>query len=75
MTGEPPKLNIPPPLSPLFSLKVQRVTTGEPFQTSGCPNCNRPFYNEQPGGPMYNYPRPLSSAEAEQAIREMEIEV
>lgn len=35
------------------------VETGEPFMTSGCPGCNRPFYNERPGGPMYNYPRRL----------------
>lgn len=26
------------------------------FLTSGCPGCNRPFYNERPGGPIYNYP-------------------
>lgn len=24
--------------------------------TSGCPGCNRPFYNESPRGPYYNYP-------------------
>jgi len=30
---------------------------GEPFMTSGCPGCNRPFYNESPMGPIYNYPR------------------
>jgi biotin synthase-related radical SAM superfamily protein len=48
--------------------------TGEPFQTSGCPDCNRPFYNEQPGGPLYNYPRPLAAVEAARAILEMEIE-
>lgn len=35
------------------------VETGEPFMTSGCPGCNRPFYNERPGGPIYNYPRRL----------------
>jgi biotin synthase len=46
----------------------------EPFRTSGCPDCNRPFYNEQPGGPLYNYPRPLTAAEAERAIKEMEIQ-
>lgn len=43
---------------------------GKAFQTSGCPNCNRPYYNERPGGVMYNYPRPLTAAEVEQAIRE-----
>jgi biotin synthase len=33
------------------------VRSGEPFRTSGCPGCNRPFYNESPQGPIYNYPR------------------
>ena len=39
------------------------VETGKPFLTSGCPNCNRPFYNEKPGGPIYNYPRDLRREE------------
>lgn len=26
------------------------------FQTWGCPNCNRPYYNEIPGKTIYNYP-------------------
>jgi biotin synthase len=58
----------------LTCLGAELGTTGEPFQTSGCPDCNRPFYNEQPGGPLYNYPRPLTVEEAVQAIRETEIE-
>jgi len=33
------------------------IQEGTPFRTSGCPECNRPYYNERPGGPMYNYPR------------------
>ncbi len=33
------------------------VLTGFPFVTSGCPDCNRPYYNESPKGPLYNYPR------------------
>jgi biotin synthase len=45
--------------------------TGEAFCTAGCPGCNRPFYNERPGGPMYNYPRPLTPAEVEAACSEM----
>lgn len=36
------------------------VESGEPFRTSGCPNCNRPFYNESPRGPLYNFPEELS---------------
>ena len=39
------------------------VRTGRPFITSGCPNCNRPYYNERPGGPIYNCPRRLSPEE------------
>jgi biotin synthase len=39
------------------SLLQQVVETGSPFLTSGCPGCNRPYYNERPGGPLYNYPR------------------
>jgi len=39
------------------------VRTGSPFVTSGCPNCNRPYYNERPGGPIYNYPRQPSQEE------------
>jgi len=37
------------------------VRSGEPFRTSGCPGCNRPFYNESPRGPIYNYPKRPSS--------------
>lgn len=28
----------------------------EAFLTSGCPGCNRPFYNESPSGEYYNFP-------------------
>ena len=35
----------------------QAIRTGTPFLTSGCPGCNRPYYNERPSGPIYNYPR------------------
>ncbi len=58
----------------LVHLGTSLPATGEPFQTSGCPDCNRPFYNERPGGPLYNYPRPLTIDERSQAIQEMEIE-
>lgn len=39
------------------------VRTGIPFLTSGCPGCNRPYYNERPGGPLYNYPNKALVAE------------
>jgi biotin synthase len=59
----------------LIALGAPLPATGAPFRTSGCPDCNRPFYNEQPGGPLYNYPRPLTAGEAARAIQEMEIEI
>ena len=41
---------------------------GEAFQTSGCPGCNRPYFNERPGGFIYNYPRPLEAPEIAAAL-------
>ncbi len=32
------------------------IAKGEPFLTSGCPDCNRPFANETPEKTIYNYP-------------------
>jgi biotin synthase-related radical SAM superfamily protein len=46
------------------------LSDGKAFETSGCPGCNRPYYNEPPGGPLYNYPRPLTTEEIQQAIEE-----
>lgn len=56
------------------NLLLNKVKSGRPFLTSGCPNCNRPYYNERPGGPMYNYPRPLTQeeiSEIEKQFREL----
>jgi biotin synthase len=47
------------------------VKSGEPFLTSGCPGCNRPFYNEKPGGPIYNYPRRISREETEEIVGQL----
>lgn len=47
------------------------LADGVAFQTSGCPDCNRPFYNERPGGPMYNYPQPLTAQQTKAAIEDV----
>ncbi len=40
--------------------------------TSGCPGCNRPFYNESPRGPIYNYPdHRLLEADKRRWLREL----
>jgi biotin synthase len=47
---------------------IDIIARGKAFQTAGCPSCNRPFFTEQPGGPIYNYPEPITA----KAIREIE---
>ena len=47
------------------------IEDGAPFLTSGCPDCNRPFYNEKPGGPIYNYPKKLSREEIEKIKKQL----
>jgi uncharacterized radical SAM superfamily protein/biotin synthase-related radical SAM superfamily protein len=51
------------------------LADGTAFRTSGCPGCNRPFYNERPGGILYNYPEPLSPEEAARALAALKKEV
>jgi len=48
------------------------IRSGAPFLTSGCPNCNRPYYNEKPSGPIYNFPiqpTPKTIREIEQQLK------
>jgi len=54
-------------------LLVNVVESGKPFMTSGCPGCNRPFYNEKPGGILYNYPRSLNSIEVRETKRVLKL--
>jgi len=42
----------------------------EAFRTSGCPDCNRPYYNERPSGVLYNYPRVLTPEETATVLEE-----
>ena len=47
------------------------VLSGVPFVTSGCPDCNRPYYNERPGGKLYNYPEKPKSDETTEILKEI----
>jgi biotin synthase len=51
----------------------QVIKDGVAFRTSGCPDCNRPYYNEKPSGPIYNYPKMPSKAEIEKIKTELSI--
>jgi len=57
------------PMSTLSDL----LADGNAFRTSGCGDCNRPFYNERPGKEFFNYPRALHSEEISKAIRQADI--
>ena len=46
------------------------LSDGRAFRTSGCEDCNRPYYNEKPGTVLYNYHRPLTETELKQAFCE-----
>jgi biotin synthase len=39
--------------------------------TSGCPDCDRPYYNEEPKGPLYNFPRRLRDDELSEILNDM----
>jgi biotin synthase len=52
---------------------MQTIQLGEPFLTSGCPNCNRPYYNEKPSGPIYNYPKKISEKELLEIKRQLSL--
>ena len=49
------------------------IGEGTAFRTSGCPNCNRPFYNDRPGTHLFNYPQPLQSEELARAWKELKL--
>ena len=56
----------------LASEKLEHIiASGLPFHTSGCPDCNRPFYNEKPSGPLYNYPENPSREEIEKIKKQL----
>jgi biotin synthase len=55
-------------------LLLQIVKDGKPFLTSGCPNCNRPYYNEKPSGPIYNYPRDLTEKELSEIRTQLDLD-
>jgi lipoyl synthase len=52
---------------PTVELK-EKLAGGEAFRTSGCPGCNRPYYNERPGRTVFNYHRPLGKKELSSAL-------
>jgi len=47
------------------------ASKGVPFLTSGCLNCNRPFYNEKPSGPLFNFPRKLEPEELSIVMKQL----
>ncbi len=58
----------------LISIDIDRImlegSSKDAFRTRGCPDCNRPYYNERPRGPMYNYPYSVEDEERKKGIEE-----
>jgi biotin synthase len=51
----------------------QILSSGEAFRVTGCKGCNRPYYNERPRGPMYNYPSHLTAEQILTSIEETQL--
>jgi len=51
---------------------IKLIDDGKAFQTTGCPECNRPMANET-FSRIYNFPRELDEREKEEIKREMEL--
>lgn len=49
---------------------AELLADGHAFYTCGCPDCNRPYYNDHPGHSLYNYHRPLNAEELQAALAE-----
>lgn len=49
-------------------LETLKSSNGKPFMTSGCPDCNRPYYNDTPTEIPYNYPYQPNTEEITNAI-------
>jgi biotin synthase len=47
------------------------ISETDAFLTSGCSGCNRPYYTSRPSGPIYNYPRNLSTNEKEEIFESL----
>jgi biotin synthase len=50
-------------------LNLAKPYFNEIFLTSGCHNCNRPYYNESPKITPYNFPRPIRREELKEIWR------
>jgi len=54
---------------------LREILEGRAFETSGCSDCNRPYYNERPGQVPMNYPRPLTAEEARNCLLESQLSI
>ncbi len=47
------------------------VNETKAFLTSGCPDCNRPYYTSRPSGTTFNFPRKLNKNEREEVYNSL----
>jgi len=57
---------------PLSSQELRTIISlSVPFETSGCPGCNRPYYTSSPREEQHNYPRKLTMSEQDTIFKEL----
>lgn len=54
---------------------IENILKPAMFETSGCKDCNRPYYNEKPGDVPYNYPYTPSEEEFKSIIEMLKEEL
>jgi biotin synthase len=59
----------------ILSGGVEGDEPGAAFRTTGCPDCNRPYYNERVGREPYNYPRSLTESELGRCLATLGLDV
>jgi biotin synthase len=57
---------------PISQTELQKlISLSAPFETSGCPGCNRPYYTSTPREEQYNFPRRLTELEQVTVYKEL----
>ncbi len=58
---------------PIDTIELQNIIAiSAPFETSGCPGCNRPYYTSSPREEQYNYPRKITEPEQKRIHEELQ---
>lgn len=58
-----------------FRVDVSEIASSPlTYVVRGCPDCDRPYYNESPQGPFFNWPRKPNKEEMDRIVEEFKLE-